>query len=137
MSGNNRVKDFFIYRSGVASLAAGASLTDAINIQADAPFIWVKTSYFVDLDGTAITENTRQIPLVNLSIQDSGSGRNLQNNPVPLDAIAGRGALPFVLPQPRIFKANSTIQLTYTNFSTATSYANIYVAMIGYKSFQM
>lgn len=127
--------DFFIYRAQAAALGAGASQAVTVNIQADSAFILDKMSVFADLAGAAQTDSTRVIPLVTLQITDGGSGRNLQNGPIPLSSIAGNGELPFVLPQPRVFVANSSITFTFTNFSLATTYTNVFLSLIGRKVF--
>lgn len=128
-------KDFYVYTVSALALASSGSATDSIKVETDANFVWVKSCYFADIAAAAQTENTRVIPLVNVSILDSGSGRNLQSNPVPLTSIAGRGELPFVLPVPRLFRANATIAVTFTNFDAAATY-NIRMAFIGYKQFK-
>ncbi len=132
------IKDHFIYTARTSTaLAAGASQTVNINLEADANFTAVKMAYFADIAGAAQTEDTKVVPLVRVEIQDSGSGRNLQQIAVPIDSLAGRGNLPFVLPIPRVFSANSTIKVTFTNYSAATSYANVELSFIGFKSFKM
>ena len=136
MADKTIIKDHYIYKAIVSSLAAAASTTVTIQLEADADFVLVKTSYFADLAGTAQTDSTRIIPLVHVQIQDSSSGRNLQNLPIPLDSMAGRGELPFVFPIPRIFKANSSIKFTFDNFSAATTYTNIELSLIGFKVFE-
>lgn len=129
------VKDYYIYMSEVNALANGASLTDTVTIEADSDFVLVKMAYFVDLAGAPIVGDALIVPLVNITINDSGSGRNLQNKPVPIDCMAGRGLLPFVLPVPRKFRARSSINFTYDNYSAGTTYTNVRLALIGYKTF--
>lgn len=133
----NVVKDHFVYRAAVDTLAPGASKTSIIQIEADSNFIAVKCSYFADIAGGTQTEDTRVVPLVRIQIQDSGSGRNLQNAAIPIDTIAGRGELPFVLPIPRQFKANANIKVTFDNYSAATTYANVEFVISGYKTFYL
>jgi hypothetical protein len=134
---SNIVKDHFIYRAAVDTLAAGSIKTSIIQIEADSSFVAVKCSYFADIAGAPQTEDTRVIPLVRVQIQDSGSGRNLQNFSIPIDTIAGRGELPFVLPIPREFKASSNIKFTFENYSAATTYANVEFILAGYKTFNL
>lgn len=133
---NQTFQDFFTYQAQVSSLAPGAQSTSVVSIQADTNFSWVKASQFTTIAGAAQTLNSYVIPLVTLTIEDSGSGRNLQDVPVPLSNIAGRGDLPFVLTVPRVFKANSSVRFTFTNISTATTYENIFLSLIGYKLFR-
>lgn len=131
----NRRRDFYTYEAEVRSLAAGASANDIINIEADSNFIMQKLTTFSTIGafpGGVTTEATRDIPQVTIQLNDTGSGRNLNSNPVPIDNIFGTGQRPFILPNPRVFLRNSTIQVSFTNFSAATIY-NIILTFIGYK----
>ena len=129
------VLDYFVYTASLASLGVGASLSTVVNIENDSSFILDKMAYMVDIAGAAQTESTKIIPLVTVAIQDSGSGRLLQSSAVPISAIAGNGELPFVLPQPRVFTANSTISFTFANESAAEVYRNLRLMLIGRKVF--
>jgi hypothetical protein len=125
-------KDFYVYQSSVASIAAAANASDQINIQADSYFILQKLTFFADIAGAAQTDSSRVLPLVSMQITDTGSGRQVFGGEVPIPSIFGSGSLPFILPNPRKFAANSTIALTFTNFSAATTY-RLFVQFIGTK----
>ena len=125
-------RDFYTYEAEALALAAGASLNDVINIEADSNFILQKLSYIADIAAAAFTDSTRPIPLVNVQLIDTGSGRQLMQNPIPIPSMFGTGQLPFILPNPRLFMRNSTIQIAFTNFDAAVTY-NIRLAFIGYK----
>lgn len=129
------LRDHYIYPALFGSLAFGASATVNINIETDAPFVCVKLTASADIAGAVQTANSRVLPLCNLSVTDGGSGRNLQSQPVPLMELTGDGQLPFVLPIPRRFAQNATINLTLDNVSAATTYDNLTVSLIGYKEF--
>lgn len=135
--GRRFVPDHFAYVVRVSALAAGASASASINIEANSDFVWMKTAYNADVAGATQTEDSRVIPLVRMSITDSGSGVNLQNAPVPVSAIAGHEGLPQVLSQPRAFAANSNVSFTFSNYSAATTYANLEVTLIGYRKLFM
>lgn len=128
--------DFFIYPVLIASIANGITATKTIQIEADSAFILDKISSFASLAGAAQTEATKVVPQINAQLKDSGSGRELFNEPVPVSTFTGSGELPFVLPQPRVFVPNSSINMTFTNFSAAETYTNFYVALIGRKIFK-
>lgn len=118
-------KDFFINSLTVDPLNAGLSATRTIQIEADSDFLALKLTYFAYLTTlAAITESARIIPLVRIQIQDTGSGRNLFNQAVPIPALFGTGELPYIIPmkEGRMFKSNSGITFTLTNFSAATNY---------------
>lgn len=139
MNGNNRnkiviLRDFFVYEVNFLALLAGTQATGNINIQADSDFELNKLALFADIAGAAQTYETRVVPLVNLQITDSGSGRNLLEPDVPAPNIFGRGELAFILTNPKTFSSKSTITITATNFSAATDY-NLRLSFIGTKVF--
>jgi hypothetical protein len=143
-------RDFYIYEAAALGLAALANATDTIQIEADSNFILQKLTYHAlgDDDGaevvsTLVTDPTtfftggltaqqRIIPAVALQIVDTGSGRQLMQNPIPISSFFGTGELPFILPNPRLFMRNSTIQVAFTSFDAVNAY-NIRLAFIGYK----
>lgn len=134
--GRQFVNDHYIYVAEIQSvLNAGASQTVVVNIEADSNFTWVKSAVFASLAGAAQTNATQVLPQVEVQIQDSGSGRLLQNVPVPITSMAGNGQLPFVLPVPRLFKARSTVSFTFVNFSAAENYSTLALSLIGFKTF--
>lgn len=131
-----RNRDFFVYESEVVALATGATATDTIQIQSDAAFIWQKSAYEADLAGVAQTVTTAIVPNILIQITDSGSNRQLFFNPIPLVNVFGRGVLPFILPNPRLFIKTSTIQIDYTSFEVAVT-PTVRLSFIGYKFYQL
>jgi len=125
-------RDFYIYDSEALLIAPSGSANDVINIEADSDFILQKFAYEADIADAAFTFTTRPIPLINIQLIDSGSGRQLMQNAIPISSFMGDGQLPFILPNPRKFLRNSTIQIAYTNNDAAITY-NIRLAFIGYK----
>ncbi len=115
-------KDFYCYSFSVASLASGATTSQTVNVEADANFILQKLTCFASIAGAAVTESTEVLPLISIQITDNGSGRNLFNSPVALPTIIGSGQRPFILPIPRLFRSNSSINFTLSNFSAGTNY---------------
>lgn len=130
------VQDYYCYVASAGTLANGAALTVTLNVEADSNFILTKMAYACDIAGGAQTDSSRVIPLINVAITDSGSGRNLQNLPVPIGVLAGHDGLPFVLPVAREFKPSSSIAVTFTNYSAASPYNNVKLMMFGYKKFR-
>jgi hypothetical protein len=139
--GNNGILDpakgiFFIYQTpNVAALAAAANTQQALQFDQDSNFVLQKISYFVDIAGGAQTDSTRVLPLITIQITDSGNSQGFMNAPVPIPALLGDGRLPFVLPQPMVIRPNATLQFAFVNYSAATAYANVRVALIGVKRF--
>ncbi len=124
--------DFYVYEAEALALVTLAAATDIITIEADSNFVLQKFNYSADIAGAAFTDSTRPIPLVSIQLTDTGSGRNLMANPIPIPSIFGTGQLPFILPNPRVFMRNSTIQVAFVNFGAVVTY-NIRLAFIGYK----
>jgi len=131
------MQDHYIYVARGGTIAPGGSFTDQIQIQNDSSFVLVKLAYFADILGAAQTDATRVVPLIEVSITDTGTGRALQNFSVPISSLAGHEGLPLVLPKSREFKGASTIGVTFTNVSTGVTYNNIRLSMIGYKEFNL
>jgi len=125
-------RDFYIYEAESLALVAGGTSNDVINIEADSDFILQKMTYEADIAAAAYTFTTNPIPLVTIQITDTGSGRQLMQEPIPINSFMGDGKLPFYLPNPRKFLRNSTIQIAFVNFDAAVTY-NLRLAFIGYK----
>lgn len=129
---DNIRRDFYIYEATALALVAGGNANVIINIEADSDFLLQKFAYQADIAAAAFTFNTKPLPNVTIQLIDSGSGRQLMQNPTPVTSFMGDGQLPFILPNPRKFLANSTIQVAFANFDAAVTY-NIRLAFIGYK----
>jgi len=123
--------DFFFYQTVVAPLTHATSSSSSINVDAGTDFLWIATTYFPDIAGAAVTSGTIPVPNVTLVIQDTGATKNLMNGPVPISAIAGTGNFPYRLPKPRLFRANSVINFTWTSYEASVDYAHIYLMFHG------
>ena len=128
--------DEFSYCTQRIAIAAGAQATQNIAIEANSDFEWIKATFFADIAAAGQTVATQVIPLVNVLISDTGSGRQLMNTAVTVPQIFGTGQLPFIQPIKRVFKANSNITIQLTNFDAANTY-NIQLALIGIKVFYL
>ncbi len=128
----NRRRDFYIYEAETLIIAVGALANDTIQIEADSDFILQKLTYESDIAGATQTESNRVIPNVLVQLTDTGSGRQLMQNPIPVPSFFGIGAVPFILPNPRLFMRNSTIQIAFTSFEAAIT-PTVRLAFIGYK----
>lgn len=125
-------RDFYVYEAEALAILPAGSANDIINIEADSDFILQKFAFQADIAAAAYTDATRPWPNISVQLIDSGSGRQLMQNPIPVTSFMGTGELPFILPNPRKFLRNSTIQVAFTNFDAAITY-NIRLAFIGYK----
>lgn len=120
-----RLREFVAYQfSTVTGLAAAGTATLSQQIMQGADFELMKLSFSADIAAAAQTDSTRVIPLITVLVQDWGSQRALTGNniPVPVPALFGTGENPFILPESRIFTANSQILLQLANYSAATTY---------------
>ena len=126
------MKDFFIYGSNFLSIAAGVTQSNSLNIQADSDFDLLKLAFASDLAAGVQTDSTRTIPQCTLILLDTGSGRQLMNQGIDLTTFFGSGNEPFILPMPKRFRANTSLTLSLTNYSTAQTY-NVRMSLIGMK----
>lgn len=131
-----RNRDFFVYEAQTVALGTGANAVDQIQIQADADFILQKLAYQADIAGATQTISSRVVPNVLVQLTDTGSNRQLFQQPVPIPSIFGTGELPFILPNPRLFMKTSVIQIDFTSFEAAVT-PTIRLAFIGYKFYRL
>jgi hypothetical protein len=125
--------DYYWYVTNVQALAAAATGNSQIQVDAGTDFFWIATTIQSDIAEAPLTESSDIIPLVTVLINDTGTSRNLMNAPVPLGSICGDGKRPYRLVRPRLFRANSIIGFTFTNYSAGTTYGNLYVTLHGYR----
>lgn len=130
-------EDFFVYAVEFEGLLSGSAAEGNIQIQADSDFKWSLGAYFaVNVTGGADpTLDTYPVPPIEVQITDSGSGRNLFNQALPINQIFGSGSLPFVLPIQRIFRARSNVQFSVSN--VGVNDYNLTLSLIGSKIFRM
>jgi hypothetical protein len=116
---------------GLASTAPNGNTT--IQIDSGIDFYWFASTYQADISGAIQQESTSVVPLVTVLINDTGSRKNLMNSAVPVTSIAGPGERPYRLVRPRLFRASSTINFTWTSYvASGTTYSNLYFVMHGY-----
>lgn len=132
--GPDNLMDFYWYGAPSFTIDTATPLvSNQIQIDASADFLWIASTYQADIAAGALTESTNVIPLALLQIQDTGSQKNLSNIPIPLTTYAGDGKNPYRLLKPRLFAKNSTISLNWTNSVAAGTTYRIRFVMHGYK----
>lgn len=131
--GQPRAIDFYVYSFQVASLAAGASSTVSVNVEADSWFEVAKTAYRASVANATQTNDSRVVPLIDITIFDTGSGKQLSSEPIDIATFAGHDGLPLILPSRRVFQPSSTMRVTFTNTSAAATYTNIQLNFMGNK----
>ena len=127
-------RDFFVYNTVHSLVVAGTSNTQTIQINADSDFQIEKLSYFVDIAAAGQTQSTRVLGLVTVLLVDTGSGRQFSDQAVPVPSLFGTGQIPFVLKQPKILMARTSLSVTVANFDAASTYT-IRLSFIGSKLF--
>ncbi|RPH75965.1 hypothetical protein EHM76_00355 [bacterium] len=135
-----RRRDLYVYEAQALALAASATLTDVVQIEADSSFILQKLAYHAQAPADTalasaalgLVDSQRIIAPVAIVITDTGSGRQLMPAPIPIPSLFGTGQLPFILPNPRLFMRNSTISIQFTNLDATNAYS-VRLAFIGYK----
>lgn len=114
-------RDSFSYALEFTNLVPNQSQTKAFNIQADSAFmVHNQTQVTTVASPAGQTQSSRVIPLVNIMIIDTGTGRQLFAGAVPVSSQFGTAELPYILPRPKFFMSRATISVEVTNISTVT-----------------
>lgn len=131
----SRPKDWFCYPVTFTALAPADLETPTLQIDAGSDFYLTALTYFAHVNGSTATPTvaTYVVPEVSLQLQDTGSNRNLFNEPVPLYLVAGDGNHPHRLIHPRLFRRNSAIKITLRNFGATDTYDYLYLNLEGFR----
>lgn len=126
-------KDLFFYRVDILGVtAAGGVGQGAFTVQSDSDFeVCFINAAVTDpaAPETAVTMNGLLVTL-----EDSGSGRQLQNGVIPLASIAGNGTLPGYVPWPKFLDRASQFSVNLTNNQTAQA-VDVRLLFGGFKVF--
>jgi len=114
------IQTFFYSTIKIPSLAAGASRTLFIQIEANSDFVIQKSTYYCQIAGAGAvpTVATVAAPDVDVNLIDTGSSNRITSQPTTLTQQFGTGARPYIWPKPRRMVANSTLQIEVTNNET-------------------
>lgn len=130
-AGDEFARDPFFYTAERLPLAANASESFQIQIQADSDYLLAMITGVVknaDLDETAIAN-----PAILVEIIASASGRILMDRAIAWSVLVGTAERPYILPTPKTFAANSQITINFTNQTAATK--RVRLTLHGYKLF--
>jgi len=106
-----------------AQLSAGATVSQIINIAANADFVAMEWAYrSFATTATNQTNATEDQPYVRILVTDSGSNEQFTNSAVDLTNYATGQNFQHALPYPRIVSGRSTLTVQLTNYSTNTAY---------------
>jgi hypothetical protein len=112
-------RQYFVYTTPMVDIAAtiGATAAFTITINADANF---ECNY---ISGIAVQVNVIVLNWAGLvQVNDSAVGKVFFNTPIAFESIAGTGKEPYPLNPPRLIRARSALNITFTNaVATATS----------------
>lgn len=117
-----------------ANLTAAATVTNQLQIQADAPFLIQAQTYAANVAAAGQTASTATYPIASVLLTDTGSGMQLSNQAVPVTSLFGNGQFPFVLPEPYLLQAKANLQVAVTNSDAAQAY-NLTLNFHGVKLF--
>lgn len=127
----DRARDFFIYGTDFLPLAAGATATQNISIQDDSHFLIVAACASARTD--AAPPVVVPDPALLVRIEDTGSGRNLDNRAQDYRNVFGSGQFPAYWPYPKLINRASVIATTLTNNQGAA--LQVRVSYLGFKIF--
>lgn len=128
-------QDFFIYEVDFAGLAVGVPTPNALQIDASADFKWLYSTYTADIAGALQTSGTRVYPLVNMLITPTDTNSQFMNAAVPVTNFFGTAENPFIMPVPRVLRANSSIAFQANSFAVAGTIYNLRLSLIGIKQY--
>lgn len=116
-----------------ANLVNTTTAQGSFFVDASSPFMLVQMNYSAAAyPVTVLTEATRMIPNVGITIQEQSSNRNWQSAAVPIPSLFGTAENPGFLSQPRLIPANTTVVMTVNNYDTAQAY-NLILSFIGFR----
>jgi hypothetical protein len=127
--------DFYIYPAAIGNIAAGGQAQAAVIIQQDAAFEWIETTCSGFKHGVSAPVDNVVLP-INVQVTDTGAGRALFFAPIPINAVAGSGKQPFILPVSKVFVPLSTITVSAQSTDPTDTYDNIYFNFIGRRVFE-
>ena len=130
----SKPKDWFSYPVLFLALADNATPSTNIQIDAGSDFYLTAITYFAVVDSATagVSVSSQPVPAVTVLLTDTGSNRQLMNNPAPLASIAGDGNHPHRLIHPRLFLRNSNIQIVLRSYD-ATTYSELWINFEGFR----
>jgi hypothetical protein len=126
----------FAFNAGTAGLTAQSQ----IQVDADSDFVVRYINFAGWVAGADPLGGSSSAPAPFLiQIQDTGSGRNWSNNPVPVAAYCGGsiavgGFLPAILPEPRMVVGSAIININLTIMNAAL-FPRLDISFVGEKVF--
>jgi hypothetical protein len=117
----------YAYRAKFTGLAAGASDTKEININANGDFVLMQPNYRAWIDDT----DSDVSPLITVQLTDTGSSQQLTNDQVDITTYMGHiRTADYAFVYPRIISGRSQVSIQLWNNSTALTY-NVEITFVG------
>lgn len=127
-----RALDEFTYSTPFLPIAAGATVTNSINIQQDSDFIML-ARYATVFDNVAGAFIAPLAWTLLVTFNDAGAGRLLMDAAQPLQSMFWSPAFPVRMWQPKLLRSSSTFQITLNNFGA--NGLNVRLSLVGAKIF--
>lgn len=126
--------DWYTYTFDFLALAPNAVATVTNQIDASAQFLLTAIGYqgVGAIGGSTYTADNNPVPAVRFLVFDSGSSKQLMNNPTYLNCLGGVGGLVQRLIHPRFFDKSSAVQVQVTS-DDSTTWAHLQIAFIGFR----
>jgi hypothetical protein len=129
-----KVKDFFVYHTNFLPIAAGVTVTNTVAVEADSDFLITEIRAIVtDTTNLTFTATTTGAPLL-IALDDTGSGRRFQNQPVHFNELTGTARQPGYLPFAKLIRANSVVSIQLQNLDPGNAF-NVRLGLFGFKVF--
>lgn len=127
----DRATDFFVYSQNFLPLAANATQTQTIPIEADSDFLAVGMTgeFRSTAAGQAILPNRA----ATVQLTDGASGRRAFDRAQDVNCVVGTAQLPAYWPIPKLFGSSGSIQITLADLSGADQ--NVRICLWGFKLF--
>lgn len=123
----------YVYPAIFAALTQGLTLTTAVQIAANADFVFMGCRHRAVV-GTVVGQNvsTKPAPMVRMLITDSGTSENYTQGAVDLELYSTNDSKVINLPYPRIVSGRSALTVQVTNFAPAAeTYSTLEVDLVG------
>ena len=125
--------DYFAYSAQfpIAAFVGGAVVPINLPINNDSDFL-IRYSAIASYSAVGV-------PVVNpdylVTIFDTGSGRNLQDQALHVQTCMGSALLPYIFPEPKFVKAGSVLAVTLINRTPLA--ADVWITLSGFKVYYL
>lgn len=109
------------YNVTFSALAPAATITQTVNIAANADFIITGLHHRASIAGASQNVSTKVAPLARILITDSGSNEQFTNSAVDLENYSTNGNIINKLDYPRIVSGRSTLTVQLTSYEAANT----------------